>query len=64
MIPCACGDPNCSKGLFFSRNGDGAHLFINLDATTDRLIYLDANSLVKLISEARKVLAQLAEVQE
>ena len=56
MIKCTCGDPNCKTGISFDRDG----LYLHTKDGQEALMYVDANTIVALIHELKKMLIDMA----
>lgn len=56
-VHCACGDEKCTQQMWFS--GFGHELWIKLGDNTEHLLYMDAETLIQIIIEARQAIQDM-----
>lgn len=65
MVDCSCGDKGCKSHLSFE-SSSGNSVLVRLEQGDERwaTMYLDANGIVELIHELKRILRELADKDE
>jgi hypothetical protein len=63
MVNCSCGDKKCNAHLSIGNvSGNAVHVELE-NGPRYATMYLDANGLIELIHEAKRVLKELADAE-